>query len=83
MPFWAPYIVPDVHSYPDSSDYGRKKKNSAVTSFAQAGFECNDGIRYIVSFEYYTQSYVWSEEKLNALNIIKYAADFCMKYIGE
>lgn len=81
--FWEPYIVNDVNSYPDSSDYGRMVGLSAVTSFAQAGFECNDGIRYIVSFEYYTQSYVWSEEKLNALNIIKYAADFCMKYIGE
>lgn len=81
--FWEPYIVSDVNSYPDSSSYGRMIGLSSVRSFAQAGYECNDGVRYIVSLEYYTQSHVWSAEELNAFNTIKYAADFCMKYIGR
>lgn len=79
--FWEPYVVNDVNSYPDSSAYGRMVGLSSVRSFAQSGFECNDGRRYIVSLEYYTQAHLWSAEELNAFNTIKYAADFCMKYM--
>ena len=81
--FWEPYLVSDVYSYPDSSEYGRVVALSAVRSFAQSGFECTNGVRGIVSFEFYTQPHVWSDEEINAFNTVKYVADFCARYIEE
>ena len=79
--FWEPYIVGDVYSYPDSSEYGRMIALSAVRSFAQAGFECTNGVRGIVSFEFYTQPHMWSNDEINAFNTVRYVADFCVRYI--
>lgn len=79
--FWEPYIVNDVNSYPDSSEYGRIVGFSSVRSFVQAGYECSNDIRYIISLEYYTQPHMWTADELNVLNAIKYAVDFCMKYL--
>lgn len=81
--FWEPYMVNDVRSYPDSSAYGRLIGLSSVRSFAQSGFECANGVRGIVSFEYYTQPHSWSHEEINAFNTVKYVVDFCAKYIEQ
>lgn len=81
--FWEPYMVNDVHSYPDSSEYGRMVSLSSVRSFAQAGFECTNGVRGIVSFEFYSQSHAWNSDEINAFNTVKYVADFCARYIEE
>lgn len=81
--FWEPYIVGDVYSYPDSSEYGRMIALSAVRSFAQAGFECTNGVRGIVSFEFYTQPHMWNNNEINAFNTVRYVTDFCVRYIEE
>lgn len=81
--FWEPYMVNDVYSYPDSSEYGRIVSLSSVRSFAQSGFECTNGIRGIVSFEFYRNPHVWSTEEINAFNTVKQVADFCARYIEE
>lgn len=81
--FWEPYIVNDVYSYPDSSEYGRMVGLSSVRSFAQAGFECTDGVRVIVSFEFYRKPHVWNADEINAFNTVKQVADFCARYIEE
>lgn len=81
--FWEPYIVHDVFSYPDSSRYGRMVGTTAVRSFIQTGFECSNGIRGIVSFEYYTQPHVWKEREIELFDTVKYVADFFAKYIDN
>ena len=81
--FWEPYIVNDVYSYPDSSEYGRMVGLSSVRSFAQAGFECTDGVRVIVSFEFYRKPHVWNADEINAFNTVKQVADYCVRYIEE
>lgn len=81
--FWEPYMVNDTYAYPDSSEYGRMVGLSAVRSFAQAGFECSNGVRGIVSFEFYSRPHVWKPEEINAFNTVKYVADFCARYIEE
>ena len=72
-----------VYSYPDSSEYGRMVGLSSVRSFAQAGFECTDGVRVIVSFEFYRKPHVWNADEINAFNTVKQVADFCARYIEE
>lgn len=81
--FWEPYIVNDVYSYPDSSEYGRMVGLSSVRSFAQSGFECTDGVRVIVSFEFYRKPHVWNVGEIDAFNTVKHVADFCARYIEE
>lgn len=81
--FWEPYIVHDVFSYPDSSWYGRMVGATAVRSFIQAGIECSNGLRGIVSFEYYTQPHVWKERELELFDTVKYVADFYARYMDN
>lgn len=76
-------MVNDTYAYPDSSEYGRMVGLSAVRSFAQSGFECSNGVRGIVSFEFYSQPHVWKPEEINAFNTVTYVADFCARYIEE
>ena len=81
--FWEPYIVHDVYAYPDSSWYGRMVETTAVRSFIQSGFECSNGLRGIVSFEYYTKPHVWKEREIELFDTVKYVADFCARYIDN
>lgn len=81
--FWEPYIVHDVFSYPDSSWYGRMVGATAVRSFIQAGFECSNGLRGIVSFEYYTKPHAWKERELELFDTVKYVADFYARYMDN
>ena len=73
--FWEPYIVNDVYSYPDSSEYGRMVGLSSVRSFAQAGFECTDGVRVIVSFEFYRKPHVWNADEINDNHLLKFSCN--------
>lgn len=79
--FWGPYVVNNVEAYPDDSPYGRMMGITAVKSILQGGFECGNGVRVIVSLEYYTTPHTWTKEELELLERTRYIADFCASYV--
>lgn len=75
-----PYIVNDVSSYPDDSEYGRMLNITSVKSVAQIRFVCTNGMTGIVSIEKYSGSYTWHKEELVVLEVSKYIAEICSRY---
>lgn len=76
----SPYIVNDVRAYPDDSEYGRAVSMSSVISVVQCMFECNNGVKGIVSFENYREPHTWSERDFESLKVIGSIAEFYSRY---
>lgn len=77
-----PYLVNNVAAYPDDSEYGRIIGFTSVKSIAQGRFECSTGINGIISIERYDAAHVWTKEELVLLEVAKYIAEFCVRYIS-
>ncbi len=75
-----PYIVDDVRNYPDDSEYGMMINSSGVLSVAQYMFECNNGVKGIVSFENYKQPHTWCDKDFESIKGMGSIAEFYSRY---
>lgn len=78
----VPYIINNVAAYPDDSQYGQRIGMTQLKSVAQRAFWCSTGIKGIVSIERYRGLKPWTGQELEILDVTKYVAEFCAKYMG-